>query len=183
MKRTLAILSLGLALTATTPLAALADSKTDQSNVPTELRVPVGYRRVMHTTGRGVQIYACTNGTWTLKEPRAGIYSEPSGKQIATHYVGPTWESIKDHSKVVGAVDARLNAPNPQQDIQWLRLKAASNSGKGTFDDIAYIQRLNTVGGVAPAGSCSANQTAEVPYRATYDFWAPANHGHHFADD
>lgn len=178
MKRVLTALSLGLALSAVATLPAHADNKTDQSNVPTELRVGDGFRRVLTSVGRGVQIYTCTDGSWKLKEPRAAIYDVPSGVQIAKHYVGPTWESTRDGSTVVGAVDARLDAPHPEQDIQWLLLHAASTSGKGMFDNIAYIQRLNTVGGVAPTGACTTGQKTEVPYQATYDFWAPANQGH-----
>ena len=176
MKRALYAIPLSLAIGAMSTFAALAADKTDQSNVPTELRVRDGYKRVLTSVGRGVQIYDCVDGAWKLRAPRADIFEQPSDKQVATHFAGPTWESTKDGSKVVGALDAPpVAAPNPQQDIPWLRLRAASNVGKGTFDDVAYIQRLNTRGGVAPTGACAAGQTVEAPYQATYDFWAPSN--------
>jgi hypothetical protein len=31
------------------------------------------------------------------------------------------------------------------------------------------------VGGAAPSGTCVTGQTTRVPYRATYDFWAPSS--------
>ena len=37
-----------------------------------------------------------------------------------------------------------------------------------------YIQRLNTHGGVAPAGSCTPGDTASVPYTADYYFYRAA---------
>ena len=173
MKRILFAIPLGLAVGLMSTVAALAADKTDQSNVPVELRVPDGYNRVLTSVGRGVQIYDCVNGAWTFRAPRADILrDEPNDKLVAIHYAGPTWESTKDGSKVVGAVQARRDAPNPQRDIPWLRLHAASNAGTGVFGDVDYIQRLDTVGGVAPTGACAAGQTAEVPYQATYDFWA-----------
>jgi hypothetical protein len=162
---------LALSVLSTTPV--MADNKTDQTRVPTEIRVPDGYRRVLQTVGRGVQIYDCTDGAWKFREPEAAIYDENSGKKVATHYAGPTWASAKDGSKVVAAVKARRDAPNPQHDIPWLLLQATSNAGAGDFTKVAYIHRLDTVGGAAPSGSCVAGQTARVPYQATYDFWAP----------
>jgi len=176
MKRLLYAIPLSVALGLTAVLSAQAANKTDQSDVPTEVRVPDGYKRVLSTTGRGVQIYDCVNGAWKFREPKADIFADkPNDKQLAIHYVGPTWESTKDSSKVVGTLDARVDAPNPQADIPWLRLKATPTGGKGVFDDVAYIQRLDTVGGTAPAGACSAGQTAQIPYMSTYDFWAPSH--------
>ena len=43
------------------------------------------------------------------------------------------------------------------------------------LDKAGYISRLATSGGVAPTTSCTAGQTAAVPYKAVYVFWdAPA---------
>ena len=176
MKRLLRIIPVALALGVLSTSPALATDKTDQTNVPTELRVPTGYKRVLQTIGRGVQMYDCVDGAWKFRAPKADIFDEKTGKLVAIHYVGPTWESTRDGSKVVGALDAPpLAAPNPQRDIPWLRLRAASNAGTGVFTEVDYIQRLDTVGGVAPTGACATGETKDVPYEATYDFWAPAS--------
>lgn len=42
----------------------------------------------------------------------------------------------------------------------------------GVFGNVAFIQRLDTRGGVAPA-SCTAPSTVSVDYSANYVFWAP----------
>ena len=172
MKRLAYVIPLGLALALTAALPASAANTPDQSNVPVEIRVPDGYTRVATTEGRGYQIYDCADGAWKFREPTADILDPLSREQIASHYAGPTWESTTDGSKVVGAVDARAEAPDPAGDIPWLLLKATDTSGTGVFDDVAYIQRLDTVGGAAPAGECLAGMTARIPYMSTYDFWA-----------
>lgn len=160
-----------LAIVAALLLAAPA-AATDQSGVPAALRVPDGHDRVLHTTGVGVQIYDCVASAWVFREPKAGIFEH--GRLVATHFAGPTWKSTKDDSSVVGAVRARAAAPDPARDIPWLLLGATANTGSGVFSEVDYIQRLDTRGGVAPAGPCETGKAAYVPYAATYDFWAPA---------
>jgi len=172
MKRLLYVIPVVLALGLSSTFPALA---TDRSTVPPELRVPDGYHRVLESVGRGVQIYDCVDGAWKFREPAAAIVDERSDKVVAIHYVGPTWQSIRDGSKVVAAVKARRDAPNPQTDIPWLLLQSTSNAGPGLFAGVQYIQRLNTEGGVAPAGACTTGQSVGVPYKADYQFWAPAN--------
>ena len=175
MKRLLYVIPLVLALGLLSTFPALATGQTDQSNVPPELRVPDGYKRVLGSVGRGVQIYDCVDGAWKFREPTAAIFDKRTDKVVAIHYVGPTWQSIRDGSEVVGAVKARRDAPNPRRDIPWLLLQATSTSGPGVFAEVEYIQRLETEGGVAPAGPCTTGQTASVPYEATYESWAPAS--------
>jgi Protein of unknown function (DUF3455) len=172
LKRLFSVIPVVLMLTVSSTFPALATD--DQSKVPTELRVPDGYKRVLESVGRGVQIYDCVDGAWKFREPSAAIFDQRSGEAVAIHYVGPTWQSIRDGSKVVGAVKARRDAPNPQRDIPWLLLQATSTAGPGLFADVEYIQRLDTTGGVAPTGTCTTGQSVGVPYKATYKFWAPA---------
>ena len=60
---------------------------------------------------------------------------------------------------------------NGDGNIPELDLKATP-SGKhhGLLANTAEILRLNTVGGVAPAGSCTPGAIVGVPYRADYVF-------------
>lgn len=51
-------------------------------------------------------------------------------------------------------------------------LKAVSSDGPGIFDGVTFIQRLNTVGGVAPAEPGDfVGELARVPYAADYVFY------------
>jgi len=174
MKRLLYVIPVVLGLGLSSTLPALATDQIYQSNLAPELRVPDGYNRVLESVGRGVQIYDCVDGAWKFREPTAAIYDQRTDKVVAIHYAGPTWQSTRDGSKVVAAVKARRDAPNPQRDIPWLLLQSTSNTGPGLFAEVQYIQRLDTEGGVAPAAPCTAGQAVGVPYKATYQFWAPA---------
>jgi hypothetical protein len=174
MKLLLYVIPLVLTLGLSSTFPALATEQAHQSNLPPELRVPDGYKRVLESVGRGVQIYDCVDGAWRFREPTAALVDQRTDKVVAIHYVGPTWQSIRDGSKVVGSVKARRDAPTPQRDIAWLLLQATSTVGTGLFAEVEYIHRLDTRGGVAPAGPCTTGETASVPYQATYEFWAPA---------
>jgi hypothetical protein len=58
--------------------------------------------------------------------------------------------------------------------IPWLLLTAKANTGSGTFGATKSIQRLATVGGVAPTEPCTGSNLkllARVPYTATYYFY------------
>lgn len=148
------------------------------SDVPAALQVPAGQKltRMLHATG--VQIYQCkasvkdpSRFAWVYQEPKADL-SDRTGKDIARHYAGPTWEA-DDGSKVVGDVVARADAPGPNA-IQWLLLRSKSNTGKGVFSKVQSIQRLNTIGGLAPQDSCDAShadQRTRVAYSADYYFY------------
>jgi hypothetical protein len=45
-------------------------------------------------------------------------------------------------------------------------------SGTGVFAKVTFIHRLDTTGGVAPAGKCTKGKTVEVPYTANYYFYS-----------
>jgi hypothetical protein len=166
-----AVLAVGVMWTS----PATGTNQTDRATIPAELQVPAGHERVLQAVGRGVQIYDCADGTWKFREPEATIFDNQNGEQIATHDAGPSWESTRDGSTVAAAVKARHDAPDARDDIPWLLLEATNNAGPGVFAEVASIHRLDTVGGAAPSGTCVTGQTTRVPYRATYDFWAPSS--------
>jgi hypothetical protein len=88
---------------------------------------------------------------------------------VGTHYAGPTWESVSG-SKVVGTVAQRCTPIATA--IPWLSLTATSSEGPGIFRRVEFIQRLHTVGGLAPsAPAASAGEEARVPYTAEYFFY------------
>ena len=106
---------------------------------------------------------------WALKAPEAELFDQ-SGARIGRHYAGPTWESA-DGSRVVGEVMQRSAVPGA---VPWLLLRAKSSEGSGMLSGVKYIQRLDTVGGVAPSGGCDAaheGTEARVDYSANYDFY------------
>lgn len=161
-------------------LAGCAAKETaPTSGIPESLRVSDAQTlsRVLH--GSGVQIYAClasqenpTRFVWIFQAPAADL-ADHSGKEVGRHYAGPTWEA-NDGSKVVGEIVGQDRGPDPRA-IPWLLLRAKSTAGKGIFSKTKSIQRLYTVGGLAPSSVCDASHAGKrerVPYAAEYYFYA-----------
>ena len=64
------------------------------------------------------------------------------------------------------------SSPDPKS-IPWLKLVATPTPNTtGVFSNVAFIQRVDTRGGLAPTGTCTAPTTVAVDYTANYVFWA-----------
>ena len=150
--------------------------------VPATLRPPAGQVVYLEALATGVQIYQCVSKPdepsayeWAFRAPEAAL-DDRLGRSLGRHYAGPTWEA-PDGSTVVGETTARDAGPNPSA-IPWLLLRAKTTTGAGTFSQAKSIQRLQTVGGVAPSEPCgatNAKQIARVPYAASYYFYRAAS--------
>ena len=137
--------------------------------VPESLKPAAGESLAQVVPAKGVQIYECRDQKWVFVAPEADLF-DTAGKKIGTHYAGPHWEAA-DGSKVVGAVKARSDAPQADS-IPWLLLGAKSVGNEGAFSKVTSIQRVATVGGIAPAGACSQpGERASVRYSADYYFF------------
>ena len=159
-----------------TSVAAAANSVTDNRapdlGACDSLRVPTGNKVAFRAFAKGVQIYRWSGTSWIFVEPSATLSADAQGKStIATHFAGPTWQSVSG-GKVVGSVLKRCT-PNPSA-IAWLLLAAVPDDGPGIFQRTKYIQRVNTVGGNAPSlpGTVTGD-LASVPYTAEYVFYRP----------
>ena len=136
----------------------------------TNLQAPAGSKLALHVYATGVQIYRWSGTSWVFVAPSALLSADAGGHStVGTHYAGPTWES-NSGSTVVGTVFERCTVSASA--IQWLSLTAASSDRPGIFDGVTFIQRVNTVGGTAPATpGTSVGQTFNVPYTAEYYFY------------
>lgn len=141
---------------------------TPNGKLPEAIRVTDPNLKIVATLrGVGKQIYDCTNGTATLREPAAGLFTS-RGTPAGIHGKGPFWTNF-DGSRVDGAPQP-VSVPQPAPNIPWLKVTAASNAGTGgTFSNVKFIQRIDTRGGVAPS-PCNA-PTVAVDYTANYVFW------------
>jgi hypothetical protein len=156
--------------------STLAAPRSASADPSSSLSPPPAARLLFRAAAEGVQIYTCTaqdsGVAWTLKAPEAAL-RDTAGKTIGKHFAGPSWQA-NDGSTVVGELAARMDAPGGDA-IPWLLLRAKSHSGAGEFAEIAFIQRIDTVGGLAPATGCDAamqGKELRVPYSATYVFYA-----------
>jgi uncharacterized protein DUF3455 len=149
------------------------DSRAPELGNFQNLKVPAGNKVSYHVYAEGVQIYRWNGASWSFAGPEADLFANAGGNGlVGTHYAGPTWES-NSGSKVVGTVLER-GTPDPSA-IPWLLLKAVSNEGPGVFARVTYIQRVSTVGGIAPTDAGNfEGETVEVPYTAEYYFYRAA---------
>ncbi|GAA2419519.1 hypothetical protein GCM10010191_33280 [Actinomadura vinacea] len=125
---------------------------------------------------QGAQIYRCTrqaDGTYAFTQD--GVAATLTGG-IAHSFAkpgpaGPPQWIAPDRSAVTGK--AVTKTPNGDGNIPELVLDATQTGARnGLFSGTTQILRLNTIGGVAPAGACDPNTRplARVPYRADYLF-------------
>ncbi len=149
-----------------------------QASLPDTVKVPAGQRVVMETMAAGDITYQCRakkdmagQFEWVFAGPDAGL-KDRSGKVVGKYYGPPaTWEAL-DGSKVTGMQLAV--APNGTGNIPLQLVKANPAMGMGAMQGVSYIQRVKTVGGVAPQTTCAAvtvNQKQIVKYTADYIFW------------
>ncbi|WP_332826172.1 DUF3455 domain-containing protein [Ramlibacter sp.] len=162
-------------------IGALAVARVAQSPATAAVPAAIAPRNgafVESIAARGTQVYECRadatapgGAKWVFVAPEATLFDR-SGAAIGVHYAGPHWEAV-DGSKVVGAVDARADAPQADA-IPWLLLSARHAGGNGRFAQVSSIQRVNTIGGTTPARACDAatvGATEKVPYSADYLFY------------
>ena len=182
-------------------LAQLAHAhQVTPPRVPHDLEVDPGNKAFRVGHGIGTQNYICLPSgggfAFQLFTPEATLFDPRSKQQIITHYFSPnnnpfdpadkgvirvTWEDSRDSSIVWAALvtsstDANFVATGA---VPWLKLKAVGAqdgpTGGDRLSDTTFIQRVNTVGGIAPPTGCSAladvGKKAFVPYEADYFFY------------
>jgi Protein of unknown function (DUF3455) len=142
-----------------TPNAGLKDVRVDDKQ----------FKIVATMRGVGAQVYTCgTDGKYALREPVATLSGR--GGAAGIHGKGPFWASF-DGSRVDGTPFKSQPSPDPRKNIPWLLVTGTPvKDAPGVFGNVAFIQRLDTRGGVAPA-TCST-PTLSVDYSANYVFWA-----------
>ncbi|MBA2690672.1 MAG: DUF3455 domain-containing protein [Burkholderiales bacterium] len=160
---------------------AACSSMMKAPDAPAAVSVPAGNKPVMATVGIGELTYECrakANMTdafeWAFAGPNAVLY-DTNRVAVGKYYSGPTWES-NDGSKVTGKQLAVAPAGNPGA-IPLQLVQANPAAGNGVMTGVTYIQRLNTVGGTAPADACTSINVGDkklVKYQADYIFYKAA---------
>jgi hypothetical protein len=169
-----AIAIVACALAACAPMSPMYS----QDKLPEGVKVPAGNSVAMQTVGVGEITYECRpkkdmagQFEWVFIGPDA-VLNDRNGMQVGKYFGPPaTWES-KDGSKITGA--QVTVAPNGAGNIPHQLVKANPANGSGAMTGITYIQRVATVGGIAPVMQCDGNKTGakqNVRYQADYIFW------------
>jgi hypothetical protein len=183
-------------LIATVSAAAYAQDQITPPAVPTDVAVEAGYTPFLRGHAVGTQNYICAPSAtsrsgrdWLFIGPQATVFDADSG-QILTHFqstnpfddaIEATWQHSRDTSavwavKVRGSSDPTYVAPGA---VEWLLLRVTGQqigpTGGDKLTSAAYIQRVNTAGGVKPPESeCRPtviNHRRLVPYEADYYFY------------
>ena len=154
--------------------------------------VPEGNEVFLVGHAIGFQNYVCqpvgAGFKFVLFTPQATLFKD-NEKQIITHFFSPnpdeggviraTWEDSKDTSTIWAKVHQPNGAATPDPNsIDWLLLDVVGADdgpkGRGALADTTFVQRLSTVGGLAPADGClsltDVGKHEFVPYTADYFF-------------
>jgi uncharacterized protein DUF3455 len=167
--------------------------------VPTKIEVPAGHVLFFTAHAVGTQNYVCLptpgGAAWTFVAPQATLFltfNDQILQQVTTHFLSPnpdtseqgrprpTWQHSFDSSRVWAKSVASSDDPSfvEQGAIPWLLLERVGSAlgplGGSFLTQTAYIQRLNTSGGIAPSTGCMAATIGAIalsPYTADYFFY------------
>lgn len=149
-----------------------------QDTLPMAIGVPAGHRVVLETTATGILNYECRATpagpfSWTLVSPQANLLDR-TGKDVVA-YSGPpaTWKHV-DGSSITGTQIAV--ASNGDFNLPMQLARAEPSMGMGALQNVSFIQRIKTKGGVEKTRPCAASNVGEkvtLPYQADYIFWRP----------
>ena len=169
-----AAVSLVTMLSACSTMGTMSMAKPE---APAAVSVPAGNKVAMMAVGAGDLTYECRVKAsmpgafeWVFAGPNA-LLLDKNKATVGKYYAGPTWES-NDGSKVTGKQLAV--APGAAGAIPLQLVQASPAMGSGAMTGVTYIQRLNTVGGVAPADGCDQAGVGSkklVKYQADYYFY------------
>ena len=140
-----------------------------------KIKVPDDREPVMKLGARGAQVFRCEkrNGqaVWIFRQPDAELV-DGAGKVVGRHGANFTFEHI-DGSRLVATIAAYDDAPKPT-DLRWL-LMTTKSYGKGVFDGVTHVQRVNTAGGMPPP-SCDAahaGRVLRIDFTSDFLFYRP----------
>lgn len=145
--------------------------------------LPNGNSRVATYYAEGVQKYkaqlkpgSTTEYEWVFVAPQAELY-DASNTKTGTHGAGPFWQiphpQVGINDSIFGQQFNPIKSATPDANsIPWLLLMPKTGkTATGIFTHVAYIQRIATTGGKAPATApVSITDTADVFYTAVYRF-------------
>jgi hypothetical protein len=150
--------------------------------IPDSLQVPEGNKLAYQAYATGVQIYEVRRSAtdpnvfvWVNIAPSAILYIRPDyTNQVGIHYGGPSWEFTKGPYKNEKTVAAKLKGTTINATaVPWLLLKAV-DAQSSAGNQVTYIQRVCTTGGLAPTtipSESNLGQQQSIPYTATYLFY------------
>ena len=146
-----------------------ADSRPFDVGACDSLAAPAGTQVAFRAYATGAQIYRWSGTAWAFVEPEASLFAATQNRGfLGHHFAGPTWQ-LTNGDFVKATVNKRCNVG--AGDIQWLLLNVTNPLDQGPLEGVTHIQRVNTLGGIAPAAPGTVTgEEARVPYTTIYVF-------------
>ena len=139
------------------------------------IKAPSDREPALQLSAQGVQVFRCEKRdgafVWTFRQPDAQLL-DAFGKPVGRHGANFSFEHV-DGSRLVATIAAYDDAPK-SADLRWLLLSTRS-FGKGAFDGVTHVQRVNTRGGMPPerCDSGHIDQLLRVDFSADLIFYRP----------
>lgn len=151
-----------------------------QDTLPQAVLVPSGHVVALETRASGVLNYECRPTAtgpygWVVMSPKANLLDR-TGKDVVA-YSGPParWTHVDGSSIVGNQVSVASNGPF---NLPLQLSRAEPSTGSGALQNISFIQRIKTKGGIVettrPCSELTSGQKVTLPYQADYIFWRPA---------
>lgn len=138
-----------------------------------KIKAPSDHDPALKLAARGAQVFRCEKrdgqGVWTFRQPDAELLDE-TGKVVGRHGANFSFEHT-DGSRLLSTIAAYDDAPKPT-DLRWLLLTTKS-FGKGAFEGVTHVQRVNTSGGMPPS-TCDlahAGRVLRVDFTSDFVFY------------
>lgn len=140
-----------------------------------KIKVPDDREPVLRLAARGAQVFRCERrdgqGVWVFRQPDAELV-DAAGKVVGRHGANFSFEHV-DGSRLVATIAAHDEAPKPT-DLRWL-LMTTRSFGKGAFEAVTHVQRVDTTGGMPPPScdTAQAGRVLRIDFTANFLFYRP----------
>lgn len=145
------------------------------NNMPAALQIPAGNVFLFSQFGSGVLTYACPITATSVEEPMIILSNQQGGRNTGTHYAtndGLYWENLTGNAVLATPLIKIPSPVNPQMNAPWVLLRAQAHIGIGPFNQVTFIQRVLTNGGLPNAARCLQGQTEQSsPFTLLYLFY------------
>lgn len=155
--------------------APIASAIPEPTGLARQLRAGADEEVVFVLSGNGVNLFQCKARinepnaySWFFVAPEVTLYegTRAAGRHTAVGQFD--WDN--DRTSVVGML--RATQPAGPDNLPWAAMRAVPTGAGGMFAGATTIQRVNTVGGVAPAAGCgAANVGGETRVNYSADFY------------
>lgn len=138
------------------------------------IKVPGDREPTLQLSAKGVQIFRCEKRDgafiWVFRQPDSELL-DSSGSVVGRHGANFSFEH-NDGSRLVATTIAAYDDAPKSTDLRWL-LMTTRSFGKGTFDGVTHVQRVNTHGGMPPerCEATQANQLVRIDFSAEFVFY------------